>query len=90
MILYDQENIIQALLQPEIYPAAWHVSSVELLQSHIALLFLAGDYVLKLKRAVLLPNVDFSTPQKRRVACVREMRRSTVYAPHLIIGIRRT
>lgn len=88
MILYDQENIVHALLQPESYPAAWHVSSVELLQSHIALLFLAGDYVLKLKRAVLLPNVDFSTPQKRRVACVREMRRSTVYAPHLIIGIR--
>lgn len=75
-------------MRPEIYPAAWHVSKVELMQSHIALLFSAGDYVLKLKRAVLFPNIDFSTPQKRRVACVREMHRSTVYAPHLIIGVR--
>lgn len=88
MILYAQKETVDALMNPSVYPSAWHVSSVELLQSHIALLFMAGDYVLKLKRAVLLPNVDFSTPQKRRVACVREMRRSTVYAPHLIIGVR--
>lgn len=88
MILYNQTEIVQALLNPRIYPVSWHVSEVEMIQSHIAMLFLAGDYAFKLKRAVLSPGTDFSTPQKRRVACVREMRRSTVYAPHLVVGVR--
>lgn len=88
MILYDQTDIIKALQNPRIYPKNWHVSTVEVIQSHIATLFLTGDYVLKLKRAVLTSGADFSTPQKRRIACVREMRRSTVYAPHLVIAIR--
>ncbi len=88
MILYNQTEIVQALLNPRIYPVSWHVKEVEMLQSHIAMLFLAGDYAFKLKRAVLSQGTDFSTPQKRRIACVREMRRSTIYAPHLVIGIR--
>ena len=88
MILDNQTEIVNALLNPRIYPASWHVKEVEMRQSHIAILFLAGDYAFKLKRAVLMPGIDFSTPQKRRIACVHEMRRSTIYAPHLVIGIK--
>lgn len=88
MIIHNQEEIINALLNPRIYPTSWHVKEVTVRQSHIALLFLAGDYVFKLKRALLLPELDFSTPQKRRIACVHEMRRSTIYAPHLVVSVR--
>lgn len=88
MIVDDQSEIIEALRNPRIYPVGWHVREVEMRQSHIAVLFLAGDYAFKLKRAVLTPEIDFSTPQKRRIACVREMRRSTVYAPHLVRGVK--
>ncbi len=88
MILYSQEEIVEALLNPRIYPASWHVKEVTVRQSHIAMLFLAGDYAFKLKRAIISPELDFSTPQKRRIACVHEMRRSTVYAPRLVVGVK--
>lgn len=88
MILYNQKEIIEALSNPKLYPTKWHVEEVTIRQSHIAILFLAGEYAFKLKRAVLLPNIDFSTPAKRRLACVQEMKRSTIYAPHLVLGIR--
>lgn len=88
MIIHDQKEIIEALLNPKLYPAKWRVKEVSVCQSHIAILFMAGEYVFKLKRAVLMSDVDFSTPAKRRLACVQEMKRSTVYAPNLVLGVR--
>lgn len=89
MIVDTQEDIIKALSNPKLYPAKWHVQEVTIRQSHIAVVFFVGEYVFKLKRAIVLPDgTDFSTPAKRRLACVHEMRRSTVYAPHLILGVR--
>ncbi len=86
MILDDQQQIVDALSDPASYPHG--VSEVTQVQSHIAFLFLAGNYVYKLKRSVLYPDIDFSTPEKRKLACLQEMKRSTVYAPHLIIGLK--
>ncbi len=88
MILNSQEEIVEALLNPRIYPASWQVKEVTVRQSHIAKVFLAGDYAFKLKRSVISPELDFSTPQKRRIACVHEMRRDTVYAPRLAVGVK--
>ena len=82
MISESQSDIIAALSNPKNYP--YRVKSVEVRQSHIAVLFLAGDKAYKLKRAVLLPEADLSTREKRRLACVREMKRSAVYAPNLV------
>ena len=88
MIVDSQKDIVEALLNPKLYPAKWKVKEVHVEQSHIAFLFMVGDYVFKLKRAVLMPDVDFSTPAKRRLACVQEMKRSTIYAPNLVLGVR--
>ena len=82
MISESQSDIIAALSNPKNYP--YRVKSVEVRQSHIAILFLAGDQVYKLKRAVLYPETDLSTREKRRLSCVREMKRSAVYAPNLV------
>ena len=82
MISESQADIIAALSNPKTYPH--RVRSVEVRQSHIALLFLAGDKAYKLKRAVLYPEADLSTREKRRLACVQEMKRSAVYAPGLV------
>lgn len=88
MILYEQNEIVEALLNPKLYPSKWNVKEVLVYHSHIAILFFAGDYVFKLKRAILTPDADFSTPAKRRLACVQEMKRSTIYAPNLVLGVR--
>ena len=86
MILSDQTDVIEALSNPKTYGK--NVNKVEVRSSHIAIIFFAGDYVYKLKRAVIYPGVDFSTAEKRKLACIGEMKRSTVYAPHLIIGVK--
>ena len=86
MILSDQTDVIKALSSPETYGK--NIKKVTIRRSHIALIFFAGDYVYKLKRAVMYPGVDFSTPEKRKLACIAEMKRSTIYAPHLIVGVK--
>lgn len=86
MILNTQSDVIKALSNPQTYGGK--DKKVDIIHSHISILFLVGKTVYKLKRAVEYPNVDFSTPEKRKIACINEMKRSTIYAPHLIIGVK--
>jgi uncharacterized protein len=58
-------------------------------QTHVSLLFLAGDLVFKLKRAVAFPYLDFSTPQLREKACRAELALNSRAAPNLYLGVRR-
>src|SRR5829696_8173972 len=50
---------------------------------------LRGDRVLKLKRAVCLPYLDFSTAERRLAACQAELRLNRRTAPNLYLGVRR-
>ncbi|MPZ50211.1 MAG: AAA family ATPase [Dehalococcoidia bacterium] len=59
-------------MQKRAYPHA--VSNIELIQTHISYVFLAGDQVYKLKKPVDLGFLDFSTLEKRREACEAESR----------------
>ena len=56
---------------------------VERIDTHISHVFLAGDCALKLKRAVRFPYCDFSTADKRRDACRRELEINRRTAPDL-------
>lgn len=51
--------LIQALLQSGRYPGA--VQQVELVQTHISWVLLAGDFAYKIKKPVNLGFLDFST-----------------------------
>jgi aminoglycoside phosphotransferase family enzyme/predicted kinase len=46
---------------------------VERIDTHLSHLFLSGARVFKLKRAIQLPFVDFSSPAQRRAACKAEL-----------------
>lgn len=63
---------IETLLSPEAYPFA--VDHVELRQTHISYLFLAGDLVYKVKKPLDLGFLDYSTLEKRRRFCEEEVR----------------
>ena len=55
-------------------PASYHqVERVECVETHGNLVFLAGEEAWKIKRAVVFPYMDFSTLEKRRIACSREV-----------------
>jgi uncharacterized protein len=61
-------------------------TSAEIMETHISRLFLAGKRVFKLKRAVKLPYVDFSTPELRLEACQKEVAFNAPSAPGLYLG----
>jgi aminoglycoside phosphotransferase family enzyme/predicted kinase len=51
--------------------------------THISIVFLGKDRVLKVKRAVRLPFLDYSTLEKRKRACDEEVRINILFAPDL-------
>jgi aminoglycoside phosphotransferase family enzyme len=52
-------------------------------QTHAAIVFLAGDRALKVKRAVRYPFLDFSSLDKRKDACEAELEINRKFAPQL-------
>ena len=60
---------------------------VKRIDTHAALVFLAGDRVFKIKRAVRFPFLDFSTLGKRRAACEAEIKVNRGFAPAIYRGV---
>ena len=67
---------------------AWQVT-VKVVETHISLIFLVADQAFKLKRAVKLPYVDFSTPTLRLSCCLKEIELNRKTAPELYLRVRR-
>jgi aminoglycoside phosphotransferase family enzyme/predicted kinase len=86
MIVDDQQAAVSFLLDPASYGAA---GSVEAIETHISRIFLIGERAFKMKRAVKLPYVDFSTPALRLAACEQEVDLNSKTAPGLYLGVRR-
>jgi aminoglycoside phosphotransferase family enzyme/predicted kinase len=82
----DQQDVVAFLGEPASYAPG--VGQVERIETHISLVFLAGDRAYKLKRAVKYPYLDFSTTAKRRVACDRELALNRRTAPELYLEVR--
>jgi len=53
-------------------------------ETHAAIVVLAGERALKLKRAVKLPYLDFSTPELRLAVCERELALNRRTAPSTV------
>ena len=53
------------------------------IDTHASVVFLGGDRALKIKRAVRLPFLDYSTLEKRRGACAEELKVNAGNAPEL-------
>src|SRR5690606_20045890 len=51
--------------------------------THISIVFLAADRVLKIKRAIKLPFLDNSTLEKRRLCCEEELAVNARHAPQI-------
>ncbi len=60
---------------------------VQVISTHISHVFISPERVLKLKRAVRLPYVDFSTLKRRKAACMRELSLNRRTAPELYRGV---
>jgi uncharacterized protein len=86
----DQQVVIAALKSPATWPGS--PSHVDMIETHAALIFMARNDVLKIKRAIHLPYLDFTTLEARRRVCEREFELNAPHAPGLyrdVIAIRR-
>ncbi|MSO77718.1 MAG: hypothetical protein EXQ87_12555 [Alphaproteobacteria bacterium] len=68
-------------------PATHGGQPVERIDTHAAMVFLAGKWAWKLKRAVHLPYLDFSSLEKRRLSCLGELALNRRTVPKLYLGV---
>ena len=78
-------SLVEALLRPEAFPHT--VDDVELIETHISWVVLAGNYAYKIKKPVVLDFVDFGTLEKRRHFCEEELRLNRPWAPELYLDV---
>ena len=80
------EDVRAALSRPGFYPD--RPDRVEVRETHISWVFLAGDRAYKLKKPLVLPFLDYRTPERRREMCLEEVRLNRRLAPDLYLGVR--
>jgi aminoglycoside phosphotransferase family enzyme/predicted kinase len=56
-------------------------------ETHLSTLFFVADVVLKRKRPITTAFVDFSTPERRRLACEREVELNRRLADDVYLGV---
>ena len=66
-ILPIDAGLVEALLRPEAFPHP--ADNIELMETHISWVILAGNYAYKIKKPVVLDFLDFGTLAKRRHFC---------------------
>jgi aminoglycoside phosphotransferase family enzyme len=66
-----QKQVVDALMKPEAYDE--DPGSIELVQTHISFVFLTKRFVYKVKKAVDFGFLDFTTLEKRRFFCEKEL-----------------
>src|SRR5512136_2583767 len=80
-----QKQVVEALMKPEAYDE--DVGNVELMQTHISFVFLADKFVYKVKKAVNFGFLDFSTLDKRRFFCEKELELNQRLCPDMYLEV---
>ncbi|MGB9616343.1 MAG: AAA family ATPase [Desulfomonilaceae bacterium] len=81
----DLQRIIQAMSLPEFYPHK--PGSVEVIQTHISVVFIAGDLVYKIKKPVNFGFLNFSSLTKRRHYCHQEVILNSRFSEGIYQGV---
>jgi aminoglycoside phosphotransferase family enzyme/predicted kinase len=80
-----QKGLISFLESPKSYPHT--PAEVHSLQTHISWVFIASPFVFKVKKPVNLGFLDFSTLEKRRHFCQREVELNRRLCPEEYLGV---
>ena len=78
-------RLVAAMSDPGFYPH--RPAGVEMVQTHISYVFIAGDEVYKVKKAVDFGFLDFTTLEKRRHYCHEELRLNRRLAPETYLEV---
>ena len=80
-----QTRLLQALQDPARYPHP--VGAIDMIETHISVVVLAGKYAYKIKKPLNLGFLDFSTLELRRHYCEEELRLNRRLAPGIYIDV---
>jgi uncharacterized protein len=80
----EEREIAAFLSDPVTYQN--RVPHVDVVETHIARVFLVGEEVYKVKKRVHLPFVDFSALENRRRAAAREVELNQPHAPQIYLA----
>jgi hypothetical protein len=80
------EELVTALSRPAFYGPGIH--DVDLHETHISWVFVAGDRAYKVKKPVVLPFLDYGTAERRHAHCREEVRLNQRLAPDTYLGVR--
>lgn len=81
----ELDRLITGLSDPSIYPVP--PDRVDIVQTHGSVVFLAGDLVYKVKKPVNLGFLDFSTLEKRKFYCHREVVLNSRFSHDIYLGV---
>ena len=78
-------KLVDTMSRPDFYPH--RPEQVELIQTHISYIFIAGNYVYKVKKPVDFGFLDFTTLEKRKFYCREELRLNRRLAPAVYLEV---
>ena len=77
--------VIRAMLKADFYPDP--TLTVQLLQTHISYILLAGSFVYKVKKPVDFGFLDFTSLAKRQFYVEEELRLNARFSPHIYLAV---
>ncbi|MBI5748569.1 MAG: hypothetical protein HZA00_05535 [Nitrospinae bacterium] len=81
----DSSTLLKFMLNPDTYP--FKPEKVDMLQTHISYLFIAGEYVYKVKKPVNFGFLDYSILEKRKFYCGQEIKLNSRLSPEIYLGV---
>jgi len=78
-------ELVQAMLDPQVYPAT--IREVDLVQTQMSFVFLTNEYVYKVKKPVNLGYLDYTSLDKRRFYCQKEVELNRRLCPEVYLGV---
>ena len=80
-----QQILIASLLVKKVLPQT--ALSVQLIETHISWVLIAGDYAYKIKKALNLEFLDFTELENRQFYCNEEIRLNSRLAPEIYLDV---
>lgn len=78
-------RLVERLSDPTFYPHP--TGHVQVLQTHISWIFLTDSYAYKLKKPVDFGFLDYTTLERRRTMCEREVQLNSRLCPGVYLGV---
>ncbi len=79
-------QLIHTMQQPNFYPHSV-ISKIQVIQTHISIVFLTGNYAYKIKKNVNFGFVDYSTLEKRHHFIQQELEINQPIAPDIYLEV---